>query len=280
MTRIMSSSDINNIVNLYQSGVVSKEIAEKYRITQRKVADILRREGVPLSPVQTSIDIPHIISLYNSGVSENAIAKEIGVSRSVVRNRLIKSGVVIRSQTEANQLMMSKRTSEENSRNVKSAHDAVRGKPKTHEELCKRSITRQNSFDVFESVYEEDIANALTEKGVEFIPQLAIDKYNIDFGIENDIALEIYGGGWHANGRAAVRFDERSEELFRRGYTIVVCWIGTSFNRRFIPSSIADYLVALSEKLSSDPSARCKHYVIGSDGKPSPVGQNRLNYIS
>ena len=101
MTRIISSSDINNIINLYQSGVVSKEIAKKYRITQRKVADILRREGVLLSPVQTTVDIPRIISLYNSGVSENAIAKEIGVSRSVVRNRLIKSGVVIRNQTEA-----------------------------------------------------------------------------------------------------------------------------------------------------------------------------------
>lgn len=280
MTRIISSLDINNIVNLYQSGVVSKEIAEKYRITQRKVADIIRREGVPLSPVRTTIDIPRIISLYTSGVSENAIAKEIGVSRSVVRNRLIKSGVVIRSNSEASQLVMSKRTAEERSRNVKAAHDAVRGKSKTHKELCKRSIAKQNAFVDFTSVYEQDIANALTEKGIEFIPQLAIDKYNVDFGIGNNIALEIYGGGWHASGRAAARFDERSEKLFRCGYTIVICWIGTSFNRRFIPSTIADYLITLSEKLSSDPSARCKHYVIGSDGKPSAIGQKRLNYIS
>lgn len=278
MPRIKLMDHGSDVIELYKSGKTTNEIAKIFSVSPRTVTRIARNAGYAPTPIQNSIDIHFIKSLYISGISENAIAKQLGVSRSVIRNRLLKAGVIIRGQTEANQLAMSKRTPEENRRNTRAAHDAVRGKPRSHKELCKRALTRQNTFTSFASSYEQDIADELTNRGIKFVPQLAIDKYNIDFAIGGSIAFEVFGGNWHAYGRHRARFDERSKKLFDSGYTIVICWIG--FNHRFSPSGIADYLISLNEILRSDPSASCKHYVIGGDGKPCSVGSSNLNYTT
>ena len=185
----------------------------------------------------------------------------------------------MRSLSEANQLMMSKRTTEENIRNSAAAHDAVRGKTYTHEESCRRAISRQNNFTVSKlSPYERAIAKELSLHGIKFIPQKAIDKYNVDFAVFDSIALEIFGGGWHSGGYHRSVFDERSKKIFDCGYTMVICWVGFSYE--FIPSAIVDYLVTLNNILCSDPSSRCKHYVIRCDGETSAIGSSDLNYIT
>ena len=281
MTTIFSDSDIANIIKFYQSGESTKKIGKIFRTGDKPISRILRENGVILRPPgvkRCDIDTDQIIALYTSGKSVNFIAKHFGVDRGTIQRRLKKSRIIIRGQAEANQLSMSQRSRDENVRNTKAAHDAVRGKPRAHEELCKRAITRQKSFTAYGSPYEQDIADEFSRRQIQFTPQLAVDKYNIDFAIFDNIAFEVFGGNWHAKGRHRARFDERSKKLFSSGYTIVICWIG--FNHRFSPSGIADYLVSLSEILRSDPSTRSKHYVIGGDGKPCSVGSSNLNYIT
>lgn len=224
----------------------------------------------------TTLNTNDIVNLYNAGESVNALSKRFGVSRTVINRRLKESGVVIRGRAEANKLTATKRTPEEKRRYVQAAHDAITGKPQSYETLCKRAATVQRHFSGFSSPYEADVAEHLTLAGVEFVPQLAVDCYNLDFGISGNIALEIFGGGWHSSGRHADRFNKRSKHLFDRGYTIVICWI--TLKERFDPAAIANYIVSLQNVLRSDPTARCKHYVIGADGKPSTVGQNKLKY--
>ncbi|WP_420806768.1 helix-turn-helix domain-containing protein [Massilioclostridium coli] len=224
------------------------------------------------------LDTNKIIKLYNSGKSINELANIFNVSRPTITRRLKNSGIVVRGQTEANQLMMSKRTIEENLHNVRAAHNAVRGKPRPREQKLKTAISRQANFTGYRSPYERDIANELIKRNIEFVPQFAIDIYNIDFAIGDNIAFEVFGGGWHAYGRHRSRFNERSKKLFDCGYTIVMCWVG--FNYRFSPSTIVDYLVSLDKILRSDPSTRCKHYMIRGDGKPTAVGSSNLDYIT
>lgn len=278
MPRIKLVGHESDIIKRYNAGESAKQIADSFGVTKSAVERCLKRSGVTLKGVKIDLDTDTIISLYNSGISQNAIAKQFGVSRSVINRRLLDSGVVIRGSTEANQLMASKRTAAENARNIRAAHDAVRGKPRSHKELCKRATTRQNAFTSYGSPYERDIADELSNRGIKFVPQLAVDKYNIDFAIWDNIAFEVFGGNWHAKGRHRARFDKRSEKLFDSGYTIVICWIG--FNHRFSPTAIVDYLVTLNDILRSDPSSSRKHYVIGGDGKPCSVGRSDLNYIT
>ena len=96
----------------------------------------------------TDLNVNNIIELYNAGTSINELAKIFNVARTVIYNRLIKSGIVIRGRTQANQLMMSKRTPEENRKNTVNAHNAIKGKTYTHEELCHRATSPLKSLEV------------------------------------------------------------------------------------------------------------------------------------
>ena len=275
----MININVDNLIELYKSGKSIQELRKVFNCSQKPITRILRENGIAIRNPNVRKDLPidEIISLYTSGISINELAIRFSVGRPAIVRRLNESGVIIRGQTQANQLMMSKRTPEENARNIRAFHDTIRGKPKTHEELCKRAIGVEKSFTVFHSFYEAEIAKILQQREIFFIPQKAVDKYNVDFAIFDNIALEICGGGYHSFNSHKFRFNERSKKLFDCGYTIVVCWVIDCY---FIPTAIVDYCVALNKILCSDPTSRCKHYVIRGDGQTTTFGSNDFEYIS
>ena len=270
----------DDVIKLYNTGKSVAEITNVFGCTRKPILRILGEAGIPIRQPNARKELPldEIVSLYTSGESVKSIARKFLVAKTVITRRLLEAGVVMRTPAEANQLMMSKRTVEENTRNVQAAHNAIRGKTYTHEELCQRAISKEHTFTQFGSPYERQIADELNRRRIQFVPQKAVDKYNIDFAIFDSIAFEVFGGGWHAYGRHGARFKERSKKLFDSGYTIVMCWVG--FNYEFIPSAIVDYLIALNEILCSDPSTRCKHYMIRGDAQPSTIGSSELNYLT
>ena len=279
MTNIVKPSDIDDIIKLYLAGESIHKLSKVFHRKPETIRRVLTDNGVELREAlnkRKDLDTDEIVRLYNAGESAYALSLRFGVSRPVINRRLSEAGVVIRSCSEANKLSATHRTPEEKRRYAQAAHDAVRGKPQSEQALCNRAIGVQRAFRGFASPYEADIAEQLTLAGVKFTPQLAVGPYNLDFGIDDNIALEVFGGGWHAGGHHALRFDKRSKYLFDRGYTIVICWI--TLKERFDPSAVADYIVRLRDVLRSDPASRCKHYVIGANGKPSAVGQSKLNY--
>lgn len=282
MTRIKTPLNVDDIINLYQSGKGIREISRIVHKRGETVKKVLIENGVtlrvPVNARKTDINKAAIIADYTSGMSCLAVANKYEVSRSVIHRILKESSIVIRSSSEANKISASCRTPEENAALVKSAHEAIKGKTYSNEELRKRAISRQNTFSCFTSPYEKAIANELTHKGIDFIPQFAIDKYNIDFAIWDNIALEVYGGGWHTTGRAALRFDDRSKKIFDSGRSIVICWCTNS--SAFNAAAVTEYLITLNKILCSDPASRCRHYVIGGDGNVSTIGCDKLNYIS
>lgn len=276
MSRVKLTPHINNIINRYSSMETIASIARDFGVPDSSIRRLLKRNGVGLRGKRITVDTDRIVELYNSGVSVLQLAKDFDVASTVINRRLAEAGVVTRGQTEANRLMMKSRTSEENARNVIAAHNAVRGKRRSTEELIKRAKTKE-SMTVFTSDFERAIAKELTDRGIDFTPQKAVYKYNIDIAIGDDIALEVFGGGWHGVGRHAARFTERSKYLFDAGYTVVICW--TSFGE-FTPTAIADYLIQLRDELRSNPSSARKHYVILGDGQLTTVGANNLDYVT
>lgn len=275
-----ASINANDVIELYNAGKSIAKIKNIFGCTQKPIIRILKEAGIPIRHPNARKELPldEIVSLYTSGESVRAIGRKFKVARDVIKRRLLEAGVVMRTPTEANQLMMSKRTVEENMRNTQAAHNAIRGKTYTHKELCQRAISRERIFTQFASPYERQIANELSRRGIKFTPQKAVDKYNLDFAIFDSIAFEVFGGGWHAYGRHRARFEDRSKKLFDSGYTIVICWVG--FNYEFIPSAIVDYLIALNKVLCSNPSSRGKHYMIRGDAQPSTFGSSKLNYLT
>src|SRR6218665_3340987 len=115
-----------------------------------------------------------IIKSYNAGEGINSIHKRTGYGRKVIARALSESGVVLRSNTEANRLLAAARTPEQRREYSAAAHAAIRGKRYSPEELCKRAASRERSFRAFTSEYERLIAEELTERGIDFIPQKAV----------------------------------------------------------------------------------------------------------
>lgn len=168
MTRIKTPLNVDDIINLYQSGKGIREISRIVHKRGETVKKVLIENGVtlrvPVNARKAEINKAAIIADYTSGMSCLAVANKYEVSRSVIHRILKESSIVIRSSSEANKISASCRTPEENAALVKSAHEAIKGKTYSNEELRKRAISRQNTFSCFTSPYEKAIANELTHK--------------------------------------------------------------------------------------------------------------------
>lgn len=230
--------------------------------------------------VARSFDVDDMVIRYQSGESEKKLAEYFGVSRNVIASRLENAGIVRRSIKEATQTFLAQASPEYLKNRVKGANAAIRGSTQTEEHRAKIASFYERNPTAKTSFLERAISEELTKLGVVFTPQKAVGRYNVDIALtEQSIALEIFGGHWHASGSHATSFERRSKYLFDSGWTIIVCWVSFT-SSEFIPSAIADYAIGLQEILSRNPSSRCKHYVIRGDGKPSTMFRTYLKYIT
>ena len=215
-----------------------------------------------------------LVSRYDAGQSVNAIGKALSVSRSVVRNELVRAGVKPRTRSEAGVVRMQSLSPAERKRLASAAHDAARGRTKTvaEMELKARTIERIGKS----SKYEIAFGKWLADRGIEFVPQLAIGMYNVDIGINSSrIAVEIFGGNWHSTGRHAARYRSRMESLLGAGWLPVIIWCGRDFG---FSEASADYVAAIHEIRCSDKTVRCQEHVIRGDCKTTAAARvNRYN---
>lgn len=126
--------------------------------------------------------------------------------------------------------MMAERSPEENARNSAAAHEAARHHVHTEKEKIARALTRERK-QLHVSPSELYLAEVLTGRGWFCTPQKAIGIYNVDLEVD-DVAIEVYGGGWHTTGRHAARSEERFKYLLER-MNVIVIWV----DRRYYPLS-------------------------------------------
>ena len=272
-----------DICKRYLLGETSGKIAQDHGVSISCIASVLKRNGIkpvgrkPKSQPKRliAIDARAIVAAYSGGESENAIAKRFGVSRNVIRKRLVEAGAFIRDSPTANRLMMAFRTPEEHVRNTRAANAATRGKPQPEERLEKIAIGRQRSLKHV-SIYDAAIADMLREKGFNVTLQKAVGRYNIDVAIEeHSIAVEVFGGCWHAHGRHAGRFRERLDYLLDRGWFPVIVWVSSCFP---LKPGIVEYLGTLAEQLRRGEPVPRQEQVVRGDGKPCSIGKANLVY--
>ena len=216
----------------------------------------------------TKIEIPNLDNLINrylAGETEQKLAREVGIDRGVLRRNLIKSGITPRTMSQAISLRMSQMSIENRHAITANAHIAAKGRHAPIEELEARAIVRQNSCST-QSPTERKFINLIRKKGITVTPQKACGKYNIDIAIESDsIAVEIYGGSWHATGRAAFRDKKRIPYLLDAGWHLVIVWVD---NARYpLTIKAINYIIALMQSIRLNEPLWREYHMIRGDGQ-------------
>lgn len=198
------------------------------------------------------------LELHNSGMSYVEIANACGRSQSYVGKLFTLNGYKFDSayKTEA-------------------AHRAVRGAKRTLEDLERRALGKEQSPPSM-SRWESWFADWLTSQGIAFTFNKAFGKYNFDFAIDGSVAVELFGGGFHSNGRAADRLNDRMTYILNRGWNVYIIWC-LSKEKAIFPGCLNDFLAFLEDR-RRDKSCRCQYRVIWSDGDPISSGGFESDY--
>lgn len=273
------SRNVDDAVRDYLSGESCQLSAARHRVGQGRLKAVLQERGVwrdaesqnalraaKVSAAQLAaspIPVAEVAERYLAGESENAIAEAFGVSRNVIAARLRAAGVARRTLTQANRLSMEARTPEENRANTRAAHDAVRGTKQSAEHRAKIAATREER-QTHVSEHELRLAELLGQRGLDVRPQAAVGPYNVDLAT-GTVAVEVFGGGWHAYGAHRKRTPQRLRHILDAGWNLVIVW--ASLERWPIGEGACDYIEAFAKLASSNPALRGEYRVIWGDGQ-------------
>lgn len=265
--------DANYLAELYNSGVEVKELAERFNVGKTTIRRRLDSVGVIMRGRKKKIDISLMVSLYNAGSSVNALSKRFDVDRRTIYKRLVEVGITPRGPSESMYIHMGQLSAKERSRRTAAAHSAIRGKRQTFEHLCKRAIGVEASGEG--SRIEKRCISWLSDAGFSCTPQKAVGPYNVDIALDGfPVAVEIFGGNWHAYGEHAARFEKRVEYILNAGWHLVIIWVIRDYPLE--PGAI-DYIVSLAELISSGKAERCEEHMIRGDGELTSFGYRQLH---
>lgn len=285
MARKIPDSELRDAVERYLSGMSAKEAVEGFPFSSEPLLRYLREHGLvrkgrelhqfaaARSAEARRVQLPkdEIIAAYRDGMSQNALAERHGVTRGPIRRILLESGVELRGQAEANQLHLSQRTPEQRKKWAKKAHEASRGF-QSLEHRCAIAKGRERKQSGA-SEYERRLAAWLEERGLHVILQKAIGPYNTDIGAY-PVAVEVFGGNWHAYGDHASRLSKRTRYILDQGWNLVIIWVNERRRKRGqvpLQPAAADYIVSFAEEARRNPSLRGQYRVIWGDGKVVPT---------
>lgn len=207
-----------------------------------------------------------IVSFYLEGFSEKSTAKQFKVDRGTIRKVLLRNGVKPRNRSEAMYLRMSQATPAERSYLARKAHDALRGVKRKESELIQKAITRQNTLQ-YVGMGEDTLNQWLIERGLKTIPQLAVDRFNIDIAIP-PIAVELMIASCDP---LLDRYNPKKiKYLTNNGWAVVYIHI----KRLELLSEVhANQIMVFCDLVSRDPSYIGQYWVIGSDAQIKATGR-------
>lgn len=223
-------------------------------------------------PKPTNLD--DFISRYKAGESEKALSRELNVERSTFRIWLHEAGVEPRGRSAAMYARMARTSPAERMALAQAAHDAMRGTKRGYAELVARAGGKSRLCKT--TPVEDKLTAALRARGLSVVQQRGIGPFNVDVAIkEPRVAVEVFGGNFHASGRHLARHWKRCEHILDAGWTLVVVWVD---GRRY-PFGIGctEYIVTLCNELRALPSERRQYRVILGNGNPAPAFGSYLN---
>jgi len=221
------------------------------------------------------LNADNIIHEYISGKSQAELASINNVSRGPILRILIESNVVVRSCLEANRILASNRTPEQNRQYTEAAHNAARGRKQTIEERSKGALTRE-LYPSNIGKWETILSSMLFKHGISTIPQKAIGPYNCDLAAY-PVAVEVFGGNFHFSGSAFDRLPKRIHYILNSGWNIIMINVG---RRRPITEETARYLVSYIQSLCCFPAIGCEYRMIWGTGELVIFGSSNDDEIT
>ena len=91
-----SAQEVNEIINLYNSGLLQKDIASIFNTSKSSIGRCLRNNGITSKVVLSNDDINGIIDMYNDGNTIACIANKYNVGDQRVSDILKENNVTIR----------------------------------------------------------------------------------------------------------------------------------------------------------------------------------------
>ena len=205
-------------------------------------------------------DLDNLLMRYQSGESENQLAKEAGINRQTFRKRILDAGIAPRTQSEAETTKWQNMTAGQRERQVKAAHKASRGRKVTIAELCLRAKMREGNINYNVAPDEIVFADWLRNIKINTICNFAVGPYNCDLGA-GSVIVEIWGGSWHPKPEDT----KRTKYILDAGYSILFI----DLDRRRFPISriVTEYVIALLQEASRNPTARCQYWMVRGNGE-------------
>lgn len=257
------------IESMYSSGFNRIEVCSKLGISTDELISIEKKFGIRrryYATVSESFVESHrdqfqkFLNLHNKGFSFDKIAELCGCSHSQVAKIFRVFGYSFDSAYK-----------------TKKAHDAVRGKKRTYSDLCHRSMGIEANPTKM-SRWETYFKDFLVANNIPFTFCKSVGKYNVDFAIGSSIAVELFGGAFHATGRAADRMHERMKFLIDNGWNVYVIWCLSKESCIF--SGCFDDFIAFMNMASGNKSSVGQYRVIWSDGDFISAGSVESDYLA
>jgi very-short-patch-repair endonuclease len=198
-------------------------------------------------------DPDDLIERYRSGESVNALAKICGASRPTL-TKFLSALPDYRGAGDANRLMASNRTTEQNTAWSAAARTARRGQTEGPEARRRRAIARQRqTWQIGRG--EQQLVDWLQRRGMSTRQQFPVNGYNIDIAV-GPVAVELLVSPHRPTAMAKVR--KRVKNLTDCGWHVLYVWVKDADT---LVERVADDIVAFVEL---------------SERNPSPVGQYRM----
>lgn len=236
--------------------------------------DSYRDRVSPQAHNRIVLDDAAVVDRYVGGESENAIAKSLGVNRFVIRRRLLEAGVRPRSQSSSERVKWASMSADQRAAQIAAAHDATRGRKASRSERENRAATVEELG--ISTPMEARIMAWLRDRGEQPRAQVACGPYNIDIAVRS-VAVELFGGGWHAHGSHRARAAQRARDLFDAGWQLLIIWTD---RRRPLGEVVADHIIAFAEETSSDPTRPPQYRVIWGNGQFIAAGSAEDDYLA
>lgn len=276
MSRKIEFSNFDNLIERYLAGESTYELASEIGISVSVIIRRLKGAGIAMRGVRKNIsNIDTYIARYVAGESEKSLSAEMGISRPAFRRRLHESGVHIRDRSEGMSARWAITDDAGRAAMLTHAHAVTKGRKMTIDERSRNARSKEIAMSGI-VLGESLLAQHIESLGYTVSHQKAIGIYNIDIALnEFPLAVEVFGGGWHAYGRHLARFHERVKYLLDSGWHVLIVWVD---GRRYpITINCAKYIHALVQELRINPTDGCQYRVILGNGETAPVRKSYLN---
>lgn len=286
MAAILGTMDLDDFIKRYKAGEGLNALSREAHVDQRTARRVLTAHGVQLRTIaeirSTPIDMQSVIRRYQSGESTAAIARDAGLTEGTIARRLRKSGIPIRTGSENMALRWKSATPAERRQHGNRMAVINRGRVNAPTSFERAALTIEKNGSRI-SPLERLMAEWLTARGHEVRHQVAVSRYNIDLVI-GSVAVEIFGGSWHASPTRLRQFNERSKYLFDRGWSVVVVWhhatdYPISERAADAVSNFIHHRHAFSDIAGSGPPVPGEYRVIRGDGECVAIGRYDGNDI-